>query len=200
MSRRAATIPALKAFPAFYNGQSVLLRAELRIDGQRGVAGLGRRHDSRLHPQRRQRLGRARGARRGVGHRPHGAERPAPLGQGSAQPAGRGADAELAASGRTGRGQRHLGGLRRSAHRAQPAKHRARPRALRRPARDHPGPVPRAQSVWRSAPGAPGRRRTQGVRAAIGRRGAVDHRQGARRGAASPSTSPRGSTRDGGWK
>ena len=41
MSRRAATIPALKAFPAFYNGQSVLLRAELRLDGQRGSLAAG---------------------------------------------------------------------------------------------------------------------------------------------------------------
>jgi len=35
MSRRATTIPAVKAFPAFYNGQPVLLRAELRVEGQR---------------------------------------------------------------------------------------------------------------------------------------------------------------------
>ena len=41
MSRRAATIPALKAFPAFYNGQSVLLRAELRLEGQRGSLAAG---------------------------------------------------------------------------------------------------------------------------------------------------------------
>ena len=41
MSRRAVTIPALKAFPAFYNGQSVLLRAELRLEGQRGSLAAG---------------------------------------------------------------------------------------------------------------------------------------------------------------
>lgn len=35
MTRRAATIPALKAFPAFYNGQAVLLRAEIRQEGER---------------------------------------------------------------------------------------------------------------------------------------------------------------------
>ena len=41
MSRRAATIPALKAFPAFYNGQPVLLRAELRVEGQRASLASG---------------------------------------------------------------------------------------------------------------------------------------------------------------
>ena len=41
MSRRAVTIPALKAFPAFYNGQAVLLRAELRQDGQRASLAAG---------------------------------------------------------------------------------------------------------------------------------------------------------------
>lgn len=41
MSRRAATIPALKAFPAFYNGQAVLLRAEVRLDGQRASLAAG---------------------------------------------------------------------------------------------------------------------------------------------------------------
>jgi hypothetical protein len=35
MSRRAVTIPALTAFPAFYNGQPVLLRAEIRREGER---------------------------------------------------------------------------------------------------------------------------------------------------------------------
>jgi len=41
MSRRAATIPGLKAFPAFYNGQAVLLRAELRVEGQRASLAAG---------------------------------------------------------------------------------------------------------------------------------------------------------------
>ena len=41
MSRRAATIPALKTFPAFYNGQPVLLRAELRVEGQRASLASG---------------------------------------------------------------------------------------------------------------------------------------------------------------
>ena len=41
MSRRAVTIPALKAFPAFYNGQAVLLRAELRRNGQRASLAAG---------------------------------------------------------------------------------------------------------------------------------------------------------------
>ena len=35
MSRRAVTIPAITAFPSFYNGQPVVLRAEIRRDGQR---------------------------------------------------------------------------------------------------------------------------------------------------------------------
>jgi len=35
MSRRAVTIPAITAFPAFYNGQPVVLRAEIRRDGER---------------------------------------------------------------------------------------------------------------------------------------------------------------------
>jgi hypothetical protein len=41
MSRRATTIPAIKAFPAFYNGTSVLLRAEIRQDGQRASLAAG---------------------------------------------------------------------------------------------------------------------------------------------------------------
>lgn len=40
-SRRATTIPAVKAFPAFYNGQPVLLRAELRLEGQRASLASG---------------------------------------------------------------------------------------------------------------------------------------------------------------
>ncbi len=35
MTRRAVTLPALTAFPAFYNGQPVVIRAELRRDGER---------------------------------------------------------------------------------------------------------------------------------------------------------------------
>jgi hypothetical protein len=41
MSRRAVTIPAIKAFPAFFNGQAVLLRAEVRQDGQRASLASG---------------------------------------------------------------------------------------------------------------------------------------------------------------
>lgn len=41
MTRRATTIPALKSFPAFYNGQPVLLRAELRQDGERASLAAG---------------------------------------------------------------------------------------------------------------------------------------------------------------
>jgi hypothetical protein len=41
MTRRAATIPALKAFPAFYNGQAVLLRAEIRQEGERWTLAEG---------------------------------------------------------------------------------------------------------------------------------------------------------------
>ncbi len=41
MSRRATTIPGLKAFPAFYNGQAILVRAELRVDGQRASLAAG---------------------------------------------------------------------------------------------------------------------------------------------------------------
>ena len=35
MARRAATVGAIKAFPSFYNGQSVLVRAELQQTEQR---------------------------------------------------------------------------------------------------------------------------------------------------------------------
>ena len=35
--RRAVTIPALKAFPSFYNAQQILLRAELRQEGSRAT-------------------------------------------------------------------------------------------------------------------------------------------------------------------
>jgi hypothetical protein len=41
MSRRAVTIQALKTFPGFYNGQSVLMRAELRVEGERGSLASG---------------------------------------------------------------------------------------------------------------------------------------------------------------
>ena len=44
LSRRAATIEAIRSYPAFYNGQPVLLRAELQQDGERAslVAGESR--------------------------------------------------------------------------------------------------------------------------------------------------------------
>ena len=41
MSRRAVTIQGIKSFPAFYNGQSVLLRAELRVEGERASLAAG---------------------------------------------------------------------------------------------------------------------------------------------------------------
>lgn len=41
LSRRAVTIPALKAFPGFYNGQPILLRAEVQQDGQRARLAAG---------------------------------------------------------------------------------------------------------------------------------------------------------------
>lgn len=41
MSRRATTIPAIKTFPAFFNGQAVLLRAELRVEGERASLASG---------------------------------------------------------------------------------------------------------------------------------------------------------------
>jgi hypothetical protein len=41
VGRRAVTIPALKAFPSFYNGQPVLLRAELRQEGSRATLAAG---------------------------------------------------------------------------------------------------------------------------------------------------------------
>jgi hypothetical protein len=44
LSRRASTIEAIRTYPAFYNGQPVLLRAELHLDGDRAslVAGESR--------------------------------------------------------------------------------------------------------------------------------------------------------------
>ncbi len=45
MSRRAATIAAIRNYPAFYNGQPVLLRAELQQDGERASLVAG---DSRI--------------------------------------------------------------------------------------------------------------------------------------------------------
>jgi hypothetical protein len=39
--RRAVTIPALKAFPSFFNAQPVLLRAELRQEGSRATLAAG---------------------------------------------------------------------------------------------------------------------------------------------------------------
>jgi Bacterial Ig-like domain len=44
LSRRATTIAAIRKYPAFYNGQPVLLRAELQQDGERAslVAGESR--------------------------------------------------------------------------------------------------------------------------------------------------------------
>ena len=44
LSRRAATLEAIRSYPAFYNGQPVLLRAELQQDGERAslVAGESR--------------------------------------------------------------------------------------------------------------------------------------------------------------
>ena len=39
--RRAVTIPALRAFPSFFNGQPVLLRAELRQEGSRATLAAG---------------------------------------------------------------------------------------------------------------------------------------------------------------
>lgn len=41
VGRRAVTIPALRAFPSFFNGQPVLLRAELRQEGSRATLAAG---------------------------------------------------------------------------------------------------------------------------------------------------------------
>jgi hypothetical protein len=41
VGRRAATIPALQAFPSFYNGQQVLLRAQLQQEGSRATLTAG---------------------------------------------------------------------------------------------------------------------------------------------------------------
>ena len=41
VGRRAVTIPALQAFPSFYNGQQIVLRAELRQEGSRATLAAG---------------------------------------------------------------------------------------------------------------------------------------------------------------
>jgi hypothetical protein len=41
VGRRAVTIPALKAFPSFYNAQQILLRAQLQQDGSRATLSAG---------------------------------------------------------------------------------------------------------------------------------------------------------------
>jgi len=45
MARRAATLAAIRSYPAFYNGQPVLLRAELQQEGERASLVTG---DSRI--------------------------------------------------------------------------------------------------------------------------------------------------------